>query len=104
MKIKQGASIQGIHPCMRKALIECDRVMRKYGVPFVITSGLDGTHSAGSLHYYGFAIDVRTRELGIYLNRAYNDIKNSLPEFDVVLESNHIHIENEKQFEVIYGS
>lgn len=98
MKIKTGVSIAGLNPCMRRALIECDRVMKKYGVDFVITSGLEGVHSAGSLHYYGFAIDARTRDLEDNLQSAYTELKASLLEYDVVLERTHLHIENEIAF------
>jgi hypothetical protein len=98
MQIKSGATIINLNPSMRPALIGCQKVFDKHNTNFVITCGLDSTHSAGSLHYYGFAIDVRTRDLGDKLQDCYQDLLNELTGFDVVLESNHIHIENEIAF------
>ena len=95
MKIKVGASIRGLDIRMRPALILADQIWKKYGKELVITSGLDGTHSAGSFHYYGRAIDCRTR----YFNKltreiVYMELKDQLPDdFDVVLHGSHIHIE-----------
>lgn len=61
----------------------------------VITSGLDGKHGAKSLHYTGNAFDIRT---WIYteaeIEQLMKDIKELLgKDYDVVLESDHIHIE-----------
>jgi hypothetical protein len=68
---------------------------RIVGREAVITSARDGLHMKNSLHYQGKAIDLRTydmkpggaeavvRELRVTLGR----------DFDVVLESDHIHLE-----------
>jgi len=45
---------------MRKVLIEADRIWKNHGKELVVTSGMDGTHSAGSYHYYGYALDFRS--------------------------------------------
>lgn len=95
MKIKEGASIQGLNIKMRPALISADRIWKEHGQELVITAGLDGEHSAGSLHYYGLAIDCRTR----YFNEntkclVAKKLKSSLgTDFDIVSHSTHIHIE-----------
>lgn len=95
MKIKVGANIQGIDFKLRPALIYADDIWKKYGQELVVTAGLDGAHSAGSLHYYGLAIDFRISyflpeiakivcaELALKLGR----------NFDVRLEKDHIHVE-----------
>ena len=70
-------------------------IFRDFGVSPVITSGIDGVHSNNSLHYSGRAFDFRTRhvhpdnrlELIASLAAALGE------EFDVVLETDHIHIE-----------
>lgn len=103
MRIKQGASIAGLHPCMRRALVIGDQVLKNFGVNFIITSGLDSTHSAGSLHYYGFAIDIRTRHMDDP-STVHKALKDQLAGYDVVLERNHIHIENEIEFRRLYAS
>jgi len=95
MKIKEGASIQGLDIRMRPALIVADRIWKELGQELVVTSGLDGEHSAGSLHYYGRAVDFRTRyfnerevaDAKLFLSRALG------PDFDVILHSTHIHVE-----------
>lgn len=95
MKIKLGANIQGLKLEMRRVLVDADSIWKYLGQELVITSGLDGTHSAGSLHYYGYAVDLRTN----YFNEeekleAVRMLKESLPhKYDVILEQTHIHVE-----------
>lgn len=95
MKIKDGASIQGIDIKIRPALIAADRIWKEHGQELVITSGLDGAHSAGSLHYYGLAIDCRTRYFTSETKCLVADkLKLSLSnDFDIVVHGSHIHIE-----------
>jgi hypothetical protein len=98
MVIKDGVVLAGLDLSMRPVLIAAEDIWREFGRSegVTVTSGLEGTHSAGSLHYYGLALDFRTS----YWN---DEQKNSvfralclaldLTIFDVVLESNHIHVE-----------
>lgn len=70
-------------------------VFRSFGVTPVITSGVDGRHMPESLHYKGLAFDFRTRHvpqgdlaaLTAHLSDALGG------NFDVVLESDHVHVE-----------
>ena len=61
----------------------------------IITSGTDGVHKKGSKHYVGGALDLRISnipngQLSIYVKA----LKGRLgPDYDVVLESDHIHCE-----------
>jgi hypothetical protein len=94
MQIKEGASLQGLQLVMREALIAGDAIWKGKNQELVVTSGTDGVHSAGSLHYYGLAVDFRTH----YFTEpekitVFNQLRNELPEFDVVLEKTHIHVE-----------
>lgn len=96
MKIKEGASLQGLRICMRAALIAADQVWENLGQELVITSGTEGEHSAASLHYYGLALDFRTR----YFDEgerhlAFNKLSLALAgeNFTVVLEDTHIHVQ-----------
>ncbi|RLD00690.1 MAG: hypothetical protein DRI46_06770 [Chloroflexi bacterium] len=95
MKLKKGVVIAGLNLRMRPVLKACEAVMNDMRVDFVITAGLEGLHSAGSLHYYGLAIDVRTRDLRIKSRKiAAARIQNILGgDYDVVLEKDHIHVE-----------
>lgn len=99
MILKNGVQMNGLSITMRPALIEAERIYKLYGKELVVTSALDSTHSAGSLHYYGYALDLRTsyftaenaeivsEELAYVLHQ-YD------PAFRVVLEHNHIHVEH----------
>jgi len=99
MKIKDGVIMQGLQLPMRQALIHANQVYTDHDRELVITSALDGTHSAGSYHYYGYAVDLRTRFFGSWrekLNIAQkirdrlNTVSNK---YTVVLEDTHIHIQ-----------
>ena len=58
MKIKKGVSLQGLKLVMRRALQEAEKIWNILGEELVITSGTETyEHSAGSLHYYGLALD-----------------------------------------------
>ena len=95
MRIKERADIKGLHPIFRGVLPYLERVCTQYEVDLVITCGLDGTHSAGSLHYYGRAIDIRIRDLTItQQENFFYEIQRELDLFfDVLLHKTHIHIE-----------
>lgn len=104
MKLKQGVSLAGINPKMRHAMREADAIWKQLGREAVITSGTEAAdnegnlyHSAGSLHYSGLAIDLRTRYFNDGGQAAAGLLRERLrtfgPGFQVVLESNHIHVE-----------
>lgn len=97
MKIKENVILQGLHPIFRKVFVYLDKLYKQYGVELVITCGLDGEHSPGSKHYFGFAIDIRIRDFNdIEKQIVYKKIKNDLKLFfDVILHPTHIHIELE---------
>lgn len=71
------------------------RVWASRGYTLTVTSGLDSTHSAQSLHYEGLAEDYRTRDV------APSDLPTMIAEvrailgsdYDVVLERDHLHVE-----------
>lgn len=90
--IKKGVRLHGIRSALVLAVVIADQVYEKLGHELVVTSVIDGTHSRTSLHYVGAAVDLRLPgEDGI---AARNRIARRLgQDFDVVLESNHIHIE-----------
>lgn len=101
MKIKEGVKLSGLRPEMTVALLAVGRIWSNLGASnnAVITSALDGKHSRASLHYVGFAIDVRLPNYYYGYNEEDNDravkaLKSSLgDQFDVILEETHIHIE-----------
>lgn len=60
-----------------------------------ITSVNDGKHMNGSKHYVNKAIDLRVLDMPKDMwQPVRNDLSNILgPDFDVILEKDHIHIE-----------
>ena len=100
MRLKDGANIQGLDLRVRPALIHAERIWKLCGRPegVTVTSGLDGVHSAGSLHYYGLAVDFRTRYFSkTEQSAAFKKLKVALAKesqnFDVIYHSTHIHVE-----------
>jgi hypothetical protein len=95
MKIKKGAILPGIKIEMRKALKEADKLWKSYAKELVITCGVDGEHSAGSLHYYGYALDFRIRYFpqNIHTEIVYKLKKALGADYDVILHKTHIHVE-----------
>ena len=91
--IKHGVDLRGLSPQMAIAYTIACRCYGQYDC--VITSANDSKHGPNSLHYKGQALDLRTRHLnGQGLQAVYLKLKESLGEqFDVVLESDHIHVE-----------
>lgn len=98
MKIKEGACLKNLNPFMRAVLIEADNLWREVGEELVVTCGLDGTHSAGSLHYYGRAVDLRTNYFTEAKAKAIcTELARRLhfrnDNYDVVFHKTHIHCE-----------
>ena len=97
MIVKAGVKLDKLQPQMTLALMAVERVWTAAGREPVLTSGNDGVHREGSLHYVGLALDFRSRNLSSnerYLFR--EQLEDMLgDEFDVVLEFNphHYHIE-----------
>lgn len=92
MLIKAGVDISRLNREIRRALPKIQWELNPYNEELVITSTYEGTHGEGSLHYCNDAIDVRVPDRhGITAKR---DLKVKLgKDYDVVLESDHIHIE-----------
>ena len=61
MILKDGVNIWGLDISMRPVLANAEKIWRKYGQELVVTSARDNIHSAGSVHYYGYALDFRTK-------------------------------------------
>lgn len=67
--------------------------LKHTGRPAVITSARDGWHMAGSRHYSGEAVDLRSRDVKAP-QALVRELKDTLgADFDVVLEADHIHLE-----------
>ncbi|MFY9268546.1 MAG: hypothetical protein WAO55_02230 [Candidatus Manganitrophaceae bacterium] len=68
---------------------------RLVGRDAIITSAREGMHKRSSLHYQGKVIDLRTSDMGPGTpEEVVRELKNALGfQFDVILESDHIHVE-----------
>ncbi len=95
MTLKPGVKIGGIKPETVVGLIVAEKVYQQFGSALTVTAVLDGQHMTGSLHYSGCAADLRTR--GIAPEKVQGiaaAMRSQLgAEFDVVVESDHIHLE-----------
>jgi hypothetical protein len=84
---KQGV-LGDLHREMRRAVGALATFYAARGLDLQITSVREGTHSAGSLHYDGCAIDFRGQGVPVVeLRRLLGSA------FDVVEEPDHIHVE-----------
>jgi hypothetical protein len=104
MRFKEGVTIFGVKPEIVAILPIINEVYIEIaGQGCTITSLIDGVHSIRSMHKYGFAVDVRTRDdAGYNLTQWRPGIKDEIVkqlklrlthEYDVVLEKDHIHCE-----------
>jgi uncharacterized protein YcbK (DUF882 family) len=92
---KEGVRIQGIQPEMCFGLTIVSSNYHAMGYDCVITSANDGEHSEKSLHWAGAALDFRIKHMAEEDRwKLAHILQEALPDdFDVVLESDHIHIE-----------
>jgi hypothetical protein len=98
MKLKNNVIMAGLHPVMRPALIQADKIWTYLDQELVVTSALDGEHSASSLHYFGYALDFRIRYFEEKERwQAWSMLSERLERLDsdysVILEEDHIHVE-----------
>jgi hypothetical protein len=95
LRLKPGVQMRSLKPQCLFAMVVADEIFRQHAVDLVITS-IDGdVHSTGSRHWMGVAFDCRTRDL---IRKDQKTAHAKLVEalgvdFDVILESDHIHVE-----------
>lgn len=92
---KPGVRIAFLRTALFHAVHVADQVYAAHGEPeTVVTSGTEGTHSPGSLHYVGLAVDLRLTSGRGKAEAIRRQLAERLgADFDVVLENDHIHIE-----------
>jgi uncharacterized protein YcbK (DUF882 family) len=95
MEFAPGCQIQGMTPELLAGLMICDEVYRSWSTIMVVVHVKDGQHMRASLHYSGNAADIRTSTLpeGKVKDVAQEIAEALGGEYDVVLESDHLHIE-----------
>jgi len=95
MSIKPGVEVNGLQTEMLLAFVIANEIYSEYGVKCTLTEATGGKHGVASLHYVGFAIDLRTRDMSASMAEIITQkLKEALgDQYDVVLEKDHIHIE-----------
>ena len=95
LMFKTGVRVTGIRPEILLAVVVAERVYEGLGADCMITACIDGKHMAGSLHYVGAAVDLRTQNLHPGdADKVIARIKECVgADYDVILEVDHIHIE-----------
>ena len=92
-------NLETLTPAMIIGVLVAYDVFNSHNSVLVITSGDDGTHMAGSKHYNGNAVDIRSHDLhGIQALMVVHLKKQLGDRYDVLLEdpggpNEHIHIE-----------
>lgn len=109
MIMKKGVSLEGVTAITSAAIEKVDDVYQANGVTLFITSGTEGhpgdrVHKKTSKHYTGEAFDCRIRNIPNghqAVVNIYNAIRRVLgPDFDVILEKDHIHVEYDPKTKV----
>lgn len=98
MQIKEGVSLVGLKLVMRPVLVTAAKIWKRYGQELVVTCGPGGTHSPGSLHPYGYALDLRSRyfDAGTKIYVIESLQKELGADYDVISHRTHIHVEYDK--------
>jgi hypothetical protein len=98
MKLKDSTvKLEGVQWQVFHAAVIVESVLQSFGTELVITSCNDGKHMPNSRHYKGLAFDARSRDLApAFQVHARDEMKKRLgPDYDVVLEKDHFHIEHD---------
>ena len=93
--IKETVRLQGLKPEAVPILIVANEVYSSMGYDCIVTSVTDSQHTAKSLHPFGYSVDLRTKHVPCEKHAAIaKEIATRLgPQYDCVLESDHIHCE-----------
>lgn len=93
--IKEGVQAARLKPIVLDGLLQLAVLYQQYGLSLVVTALSDGQHKVGSLHYKGYAADLRSRDVPPFqLPHLIYDIQHTLGhDWDVIQEADHIHIE-----------
>ena len=95
LMLKPGVRVTGIRPEILLAVIAAERVYQEAGADCMAPACVDGKHMAGSFHYAGAAVDLRTHNVApAELNKLLARIRECVGgDYDVILEIDHLHLE-----------
>lgn len=93
--LKPGVKLDKLSPQLLLGLIIALPVFSAYASPLYITSIDDGKHGKNTLHGLGYAADLRIWYLRAEDRpRVVQEMRSRMgPDFDIVLEPDHIHVE-----------
>ena len=92
MLLKLGVDISRLRPAMRKCLGLIEHIhFTCFNHELVITSAYEGAHMSASLHYAHLAIDIRRfGDPDTFIQKLRAELGRN---YDIILESDHVHIE-----------
>ncbi len=98
---KDGVVWKWLRPEIYRLFEGLEAIFARHKIDCVITSAIDGKHSTGSLHYSGYAIDIRSKSLPSAAKKqaVLKEIQALCgPGYDVLLEhlggeNEHFHLE-----------
>jgi len=96
IEIKPECNLWGLQVEMQPVLKHASSIWEEHGVEFVVTCANNGRHSPGSLHYYGYAVDLRTKTFSSKnrIAAAAAKLQKVLgPRYQVLVFTTHIHVE-----------
>lgn len=100
--IKEGVKIDNIRAEMAMAYCIACSIFNHYGYECILTSGVEGVHSAKSYHrpWIALAIDLRKSHIQeFHMKGLLASLRSCLgSQFQVVNEATHIHIEFEPKY------
>ena len=98
LRFKEGVSVT-FTPEVNRILEQAEHTFQANGYSCICTSGTDGKHMKGSLHYKALAVDLRSRHVSEeMLPKIVDELKERLgKDYDVILEGDHIHAEFDKK-------
>jgi hypothetical protein len=93
IRLKDGVRLHGLTTQALLGIVILRDVFENDEEPFTITSVSDGKHGRKSLHQHGRAFDIRIHDLEDPQDTAILCAFALGDEWDVILESDHIHVE-----------
>lgn len=96
LRFKDGVTVT-FTPEVNHILETAEWTFQANGYSCVCTSGVDGKHKEGSLHYKARAVDLRSRHVASdALPKIVDELRERLgKDYDVVVEGDHLHVEHD---------
>lgn len=100
LALKPGVKLDGLRPHMIHALADIVEAYENLKQTCTVTAGGDGKHMEGSLHGMGNALDFRRWNLQDPQGFIVTLRRKLGKDYDVILETDHIHVEYDPKTKV----